>query len=283
MGTRRLQRREVHFGLWRALALSVKLGHPVSLSSSSKHAKSGSLETSTQRPDSLLSQDLLQKGALDPISLRLAILLGSQLRDRFGVVPVGRHSPYSVVCYIVEDMYRVVVRPITSGYRNDAMRIDIGGVSICKGLFNFSQEAGLTLLQQDFESGYGEGVYQGLRYGVTGRKSSRKANPARSRERSPAATSSASTFTGRGRVRLFASCEIPARRICSRASPQGAESIDPPRRVETHGKLHSRPQLTFFDSAGHGDLGSLPSAVKWRSPPRSIVILTAFALASDSV
>ena len=51
------------------------------------------------------------------------------------------------------------------------MRIDIGGVSSCKGLFNFSQEAGLTLLQQDFESGYGEGVYQGLPYGVTGRKS----------------------------------------------------------------------------------------------------------------
>src|SRR5262249_55436662 len=39
-------------------------------------------------------------------------------------------------------------------------------------------ETGLTLLEQDFEpalaaipSGYGEGVYEGLRYGVTGRKS----------------------------------------------------------------------------------------------------------------
>jgi hypothetical protein len=144
MGTRRLQGCEVHFGLWRALALSVKLGHPVSLSSSSKHAKSGSLEKSTQRPDYLLSQDLFQKGALDPISLRLTILLGSQLRDRFGVVPVGRHSPYSVVCYI-EDMYRVVVRPITSGYRNDAMRIDIGGVSICKVLGGGSDTAATGL------------------------------------------------------------------------------------------------------------------------------------------
>jgi len=144
MGARRLQGCEVHFGLWQALALSVKLGHPVSLSSSSKHAKSGSLETSTQRPDYLLCQDLLQKGALDPISLRLAILLGSQLRDRFRVIPVGRHSPYSVVCYI-EDMYRVVVRPITSGYRNDAMRIDIGGVSICKVLGGGSETAATGL------------------------------------------------------------------------------------------------------------------------------------------
>ncbi|MGK7062836.1 hypothetical protein AB4853_40980 [Bradyrhizobium sp. 1050_B9_N1_2] len=78
-----------------------------------------------------MSEYSLEKGALDPISLRLAILLGSQLRDRFGGVPVGRHSPYSVLCYI-EDMYRVVDRPITSSYRNDAMRIDTGGVSICQ-------------------------------------------------------------------------------------------------------------------------------------------------------
>ena len=40
------------------------------------------------------------------------------------------------------------------------------------------QETGLTLLEQDFESalaaipsGYGEGVYEGLRYGVTVLKS----------------------------------------------------------------------------------------------------------------
>ena len=41
-----------------------------------------------------------------------------------------------------------------------------------------AQATGLTLLEQDFESalaaipsGYGEGVYEGLRYGVTVRKS----------------------------------------------------------------------------------------------------------------
>jgi hypothetical protein len=47
MGTRRLRRREVHFGRGRAHAASVKLGHPVPLSNSSKDAKSGSQETST--------------------------------------------------------------------------------------------------------------------------------------------------------------------------------------------------------------------------------------------
>jgi len=30
----------------------------------------------------------------------------------------------------------VVDRPITSGHRNDAMRIDTGGVSICRGRFS---------------------------------------------------------------------------------------------------------------------------------------------------
>jgi len=35
----------------------------------------------------------------------------------------------------IEDRHRVVDRPITSGYRNDAMRIDAGGVSICRGRF----------------------------------------------------------------------------------------------------------------------------------------------------
>jgi hypothetical protein len=65
------------------------------------------------------------------------------------------------------------------------------------------QATGLTLLEQDFESalaaipsGYGEGVYEGLRYGVTVRKSTTESGPACSRERSRAATSSASTFTG---------------------------------------------------------------------------------------
>ena len=61
---------------------------------------------------------------------------------------------------------------------------------------------GLTLLEQDFESalaavpsGYGEGVYEVLRCGVTVRKSRDGKRTACSRERSRAATSSASTFT----------------------------------------------------------------------------------------
>jgi hypothetical protein len=65
------------------------------------------------------------------------------------------------------------------------------------------QATGLTLLEQDFESalaaipsGYGEGVYEGLRYGVTVRRLATESGPACSRERSRAATSSASTFTG---------------------------------------------------------------------------------------
>jgi hypothetical protein len=60
------------------------------------------------------------------------------------------------------------------------------------------------LLEQDLESalaaipsGYGEGVYEGLRCGVTVRGSlATESGPACSRERSRAATSSASTFTG---------------------------------------------------------------------------------------
>jgi hypothetical protein len=32
------------------------------------------------------------EGALGPVSLRDAVPLGSQFRDRFGVFPVGRHS-----------------------------------------------------------------------------------------------------------------------------------------------------------------------------------------------
>src|SRR5262249_16015195 len=45
----------------------------------------------------------------------------SQRRDRFGVFPVGRHSRYSFL-FCIEDRHRFVDRPITSGYRNDAMR-----------------------------------------------------------------------------------------------------------------------------------------------------------------
>ena len=67
-----------------------------------------------------------------------------------------------------------------------------------------AQATGLTLLEQDFESalsaipsGYGEGMHEGLRYGVTVRKpGDGKRRPACSRERSPAATSPASTFIG---------------------------------------------------------------------------------------
>jgi hypothetical protein len=66
------------------------------------------------------------------------------------------------------------------------------------------QATGLTLLEQDLESalaaipsGYCEGVYEGLRCGVTVRGSlATESGPACSRERSRAATSSASTFTG---------------------------------------------------------------------------------------
>jgi hypothetical protein len=68
-------------------------------------------------------------------------------------------------------------RPITSGYRNDAKRIDTE-VFQSAGADSLAQATGLTLLEQDFESalaaipsGYGEGVYEGLRYGVTVRKS----------------------------------------------------------------------------------------------------------------
>jgi hypothetical protein len=46
------------------------------------------------------------------------------------------------------------------------------------GADSLAQETGLTLLEQDFDtafaaipSGYGEGVYEGLRYGITVRKS----------------------------------------------------------------------------------------------------------------
>ncbi|MGY2909097.1 hypothetical protein [Bradyrhizobium sp. URHC0002] len=70
----------------------------------------------------------------------------------------------------------MVDHPITSGYRNDAMRIDTGGVSICRG-DSLTQATGLTPLEQDFESalaampsGYGESVYEGLRYTEVSRR-----------------------------------------------------------------------------------------------------------------
>src|SRR2546423_10404597 len=37
---------------------------------------------------------------LGPVSLSYAVLLGSQLRDRFGVFPVGWHSRCSLLCCI---------------------------------------------------------------------------------------------------------------------------------------------------------------------------------------
>jgi hypothetical protein len=72
------------------------------------------------------------------------------------------------------------------------------------GADSLARATGLTLLEQDFESalaaipsGYGEGVYEGLRCGVTVRGSlATESGPACSRERSRVATSSASTFTG---------------------------------------------------------------------------------------
>jgi hypothetical protein len=83
--------------------------------------------------------------------------------------------------FTIEDRHWVFDGPITSGYRTDAMRIDTGGVSICRPVHC------LTLLEQDFESAlaaipsgyYGEGVYEGLRYGVTVRKSrdGKRTNP----------------------------------------------------------------------------------------------------------
>ena len=83
------------------------------------------------------------------------------------------------------------------------------------------QETGLTLLEQDFESaraaiasGYGEGVYEGLRYGVSvlkvreGKGASLFARAARGRRRRQLQPLPAEV----GR-RLFASCEMPAEKI----------------------------------------------------------------------
>src|SRR4051794_32941693 len=46
------------------------------------------------------------EGALGPVSLRDAVLLRSQLRDRFGVFPVGRHSRYSF-SFCIEARHRM--------------------------------------------------------------------------------------------------------------------------------------------------------------------------------
>ena len=52
--------------------------------------------------------------------------------------------------FSIEDRQRVVDRPITSGYRNDAMRIDTGGIQSA-GADLVTQATGLTLLERDFE------------------------------------------------------------------------------------------------------------------------------------
>jgi len=76
------------------------------------------------------------------------------------------------------------------------------------------------LLEQDFESadaaipsGYGEGVYEGLRYAITVRKSRDGKRTACSRERSRAATSSASTFTAEVGDDSLRPCEMPAENV----------------------------------------------------------------------
>src|SRR5215472_4850198 len=85
------------------------------------------------------------------------------------------------------------------------------------GADSLAPATGLTLLEQDFESpraaipsGYGEGVYEGLRYAITVRKSRDGKRTACSRERSRAATSSASTFTAEVGDDSLRPCEMPA-------------------------------------------------------------------------
>jgi hypothetical protein len=92
--------------------------------------------------------------------------------------------------------------PITAGYRNDAMRIDTGRASICRA-DSLAQATGLTLLEQNFESalsampsGNGEGMERGGGTASPCGSLAMESGRACSRERSPAATSSASTFTG---------------------------------------------------------------------------------------
>src|SRR3954466_1226917 len=64
----------------------------------------------------------VSKGALGPVSLRDAVLLGCQLRERFGGFPVGRHRGTPLLS--IEDRHRGADRAIISGYRNDAPPID---------------------------------------------------------------------------------------------------------------------------------------------------------------
>jgi len=93
-------------------------------------------------------------------------------------------------------------RPITSGYRNDARRIDTGGVSICRGRFTCpgdgSDVAGTGLgigARRDTERLRAKACTRSC--GTASRCGSlvTESGPACSRERSRAATSSASTFT----------------------------------------------------------------------------------------
>ena len=98
----------------------VKLGHPVPLSNLSKDAKSGSPETTSDvEARFLVVPVFVGERTLGPVSLRDAVLLGSQLRDHFGVFPVGRHLRYSSL-FCIEHSHRLLDRPITSGYRKDA-------------------------------------------------------------------------------------------------------------------------------------------------------------------
>jgi len=73
--------------------------------------------------------------------------------------------------------YGLGERLMTSGYQNDAMRIEAETFSICRDQCTGPIERSESL-EQDFESalaaiqsGYSEGVYKGLRYGVTVRRS----------------------------------------------------------------------------------------------------------------
>jgi hypothetical protein len=64
-----------------------------------------------------------------------------------------------------------------------------------------AQATGLTLLERDFAlaaipNGYGEGVYEGLRYGVTVRKSRDGKRTSLFARALAGSDSSASTFTG---------------------------------------------------------------------------------------
>ena len=96
--------------------------------------------------------------------------------------------------FSIEDGHRVVDRPITSGYRNDAMRIDQLDT---KGGFNlprrFIGPGDRSLLEQDFESalaatpnGYVEGLYMSCGTASPCRSLATASGPICSRERSRA-------------------------------------------------------------------------------------------------